>query len=193
VIRPVPLFPLLLLLASPALAAEDREAKLDRGEVLASAESVEGTRVPLAQVEAVIDAPPEKVWAIVSDCAHYARHFNRIAASKELSREGNTVTCEVTTDMPFPLSDLTSVNRAVHTVDPGKRWLREWKLLRGDYDFNQGSWELVPFRGNAQRTLARYRLHAQPKVGLPQGLVQAAQERNLPGVMHRLRELTSGR
>lgn len=182
-----------LLLCSPALAAEDREARLDKGEVLASSENVPGTRVPLAQVEAVIHAPPEKVWAYVSDCARYSTTFQRILASRELAREGNTVTCEVTTDLPFPLADLTSVNRAVHTVEPGKRWLREWKLVSGDYDFNQGSWELVPFRGDAGRTLARYRLHAQPKVGLPQGLVQAAQERNLPGVMHRLRELTRAR
>ena len=183
------------LAALPLLASAEpsRDERLEKGEVIVTSEKVAGTDMPLSQVEAVIETPPEAVWALVSNCGQYARTFDRILASEELSREGNVVTCKVTTDLPFPLSDLTSVNRAVHTVEPGKRWLREWKLVQGDYEFNNGSWELLPFHGDPKRTLARYRLHAQPKVGLPQGLVRAAQGGNLPKVMTRLRDLTAGR
>ncbi|MEN9799752.1 MAG: hypothetical protein RL653_3449 [Pseudomonadota bacterium] len=181
------------LLPTLALAEPSHEDRLHAGEIFVTSEKVAGTDMPLSQLEGVVEAPPEAVWAIVSACGNYAKHFQRILASEELTREGNVVTCKVTTDMPFPLSDLTSINRAVHTVEPGKRWKREWKLVEGDYEFNQGSWELTPFRGDPKRTLARYRLHAQPKVGLPQGIIRAAQGGNLPNVMNRLRELTKGR
>jgi hypothetical protein len=181
------------LLPTLAIAEPSHEDRLQGGEVFVTSENVAGTEMPLSQVEGVVEASPEAVWAIVSECSNYAKHFQRILASEELQREGNVVTCKVTTDMPFPISDLTSINRAVHTVEPGKRWKREWKLVEGDYAFNQGSWELTPFRGDPKRTLARYRIHAQPKISLPQGIIRAAQGGNLPNVMNRLRELTKGR
>jgi uncharacterized protein YndB with AHSA1/START domain len=168
--------------AGPARAADDG--------IKVWTEPVAGSDTPWAFAEATIDAPPETVWALVSRCADYARRMPRIAASRELAREGTdtafTTTCEVTTDLPFPLSDLTSVNRAEHTVVPGERYVRQWRMVRGDYDFNEGSWTLTALDGG-KRTKAAYRIRVRPKIALPDAMLASAQKGTLPDLMRSLR------
>jgi ribosome-associated toxin RatA of RatAB toxin-antitoxin module len=153
---------------------------------------------PTYVAEGVVAAPPAEVWVLVSKCADYVHNMPRIAASRELSREGDERTqsiavCEVTADVPFPLSDLTSVTRATMTVDAANgSYTRAWTLLRGDYTVNDGSWRLVPVDGGA-KTQVTYRIHVKPNVSLPDSLVAASQKTTLPQVIQYLRERTSER
>ena len=181
-----------VILLAPALASaeEDRTSRLERGEILISAKTIEGSSAPEIAAEAVIDAAPEKVWAIVSDCGSYAKTMPRIAAATEEKREGSEVTCRTMADMPFPLGDLEAVTKSIHTVEPGKRWSRQWSLLSGDYLRNSGGWILTPWQGDLTRTHLRYRIHAEPKLSLPQGLINSAQKNALPDLIERLRALT---
>ena len=75
-------------------------------------------------------------------------HRANVESLTFVKREGNTVTCRITADMPFPLSDLTSETRAVLNVEPGVRYERRWTLVSGDYLSHQGGWVLVPFAGD---------------------------------------------
>lgn len=178
-------------------AASPDDAKLAAGEVVTSLRKVPGSDVEEATAKAVIDAAPEKVWALVSACAGYKHNMPSIVESAELSRvpakesDGpNAVEitkCKVVADLPFPLSDLTSVTRGVHTIEPGKLWRRQWTLIEGDYTRNEGSWTLVPW-GDGTKTLATYRIHAEPKVPLPAPLMASVQQGKLPEVMKKLRE-----
>ena len=84
------------------------------------------------------------------------------------------------------MSDLTSVNRAEHTVEPGVRYVRRWKMLSGDYDLNEGSWTLVALDGGA-RTKVTYRLRAKPRVPLPDAMLRQVQAGTLPDMMRNLR------
>ncbi len=181
----------LVLLALPVRGEDALKARLGRGEIITGQEAVEGSEVPAATLQAVVDAPPEQVWRIVSDCGGYQKSMPRIAASKELSREGDTVICEVTADLPFPLADLTAKTRAEHAVVPGKKWSRTWTLEEGDYHENRGSWTLTPFDEDPARTLVQYRVQAKPKVPIPQSLARSFQTRALPDVVKRLREATA--
>jgi ribosome-associated toxin RatA of RatAB toxin-antitoxin module len=173
------------------LGADDLSARLDAGEIIVSSEAVPGSDVPRAKMKAVIDAPPHKVWAIVEKCGDYSKTMPRIAASKELWRDGGTVVCEVTVDMPFPLTNLTSRTQATLTVEPGVRYERRWKLLSGDYRVNEGYWRLEPFAGDPERTLASYELYADPKIAVPQSFINSAQQKSLPKSVLGLREQTA--
>jgi hypothetical protein len=144
------------------LRADDVGARLDGGEIILSSEEVPGTNVPRAKMQGVIDAPPEKVWELVEHCAGYTKVMPRVDAATELSRDGGVVVCEVTVHTPFPLPNLTSRTQAVHTVDPGVRWERKWKLLSGDYKVNEGRWVLERYQGDPGRTLATYEIFADP-------------------------------
>jgi ribosome-associated toxin RatA of RatAB toxin-antitoxin module len=155
-----------------------------------------GADAPTYVAEGVVHAPPARVWALVSKCADYVKNMPRVAASRELSREGDertkfTTVCEVAFDAPFPFSDLVSVSRATMTVDDEAGvYTRTWTFLRGDYDVNDGSWRLVPVDGGA-KTQVTYRIHAKPKLPLPDSLIATAQEQTLPQVIERLRERTA--
>jgi ribosome-associated toxin RatA of RatAB toxin-antitoxin module len=174
---------LALASASPVLA-DDWQRKLAGGEILVYSTAVAGE----LELKAVIEAAPRRVWELVSRCDRYAQTMARVKAARLISRKGQEVICEVTVDMPFPLSDLTAVTRAIHE-ERGDRFARRWQLLRGDYRVNRGSWELAPFAGNARRTLVVYRVHAVPKVSLPRWVTVAAQRRSLPDMIKRLRTL----
>ncbi|MSP91513.1 MAG: hypothetical protein EXR79_06890 [Myxococcales bacterium] len=176
----------LAALLSPAPGHAD-DARLAKGEVLVSTREVAGCDLPEVTAQAVVDAPPEKVWRIIDDCNQYKRHMPRVSASKELERKGTTIQCEVTVDMPFPLSDLTAVTQAEHVVGP-PRWSRTWKLVRGDYDRNEGAWTLTAFDAAATRTRVTYRLLVAPKTLVPNALVKKAQLSTLRDLMNRLRE-----
>ena len=133
---------------------------------------------------AVLDVPAKKVWAIVSDCAHYKEHMPRVAASELLKQEGNVYTCKVTVSMPFPLSDLTGVTRAVHE-ESAAGMARRWTLVSGDYKVNEGSWEVKPLDG--QSSLVTYTVHAEPNTAVPAAIRELAQKKTLPEMFERVK------
>jgi hypothetical protein len=184
----------LWILPEPA-AARDWMAAYDRGEIVVYTRPVKISDQPEAIVKAVINAPPQKVWAIVSRCADYTRTMNRIVKSAELSRSGSPanqrLVCRVTVDVPFPYSDLTATTRVVHRVGNG-RWYRTWRLWHGDYKFNRGSWTLTYFKGNKNRTMVVYRALAVPKAWVPGWIKTMATKRSLPEMIRRLRAQVGG-
>jgi hypothetical protein len=153
-------------------------------------EKVAGSEIPFSVGEITIAAPAEVLWQIVSRCGDYKKTMVRIAASKELSRTGDALSfvtrCEVTADLPFPLSDLTSINKAEHTVEPGKKYLRKWALESGDYDINEGSWTLLVV--DEKTTKALYRLRVKPKLPVPDGMLAGLQKDTLPKLLTNLRD-----
>ena len=147
--------------------------------------AVPGSDTPKIVMKSTLDVPPKKVWAIISDCSKYKGRLPRIAAAKLLSRSGNKFTCEVTIDMPFPLSNLTAVTEATHE-ESATAMVRRWKLVRGDYKVNEGSWEVRPAEGGA-KSLVTYTVHAEPNTAIPSVIREAAQKKTLPDLMARVR------
>jgi hypothetical protein len=178
----------LLGVGGSALAKATKKARLDAGEILISSKKVPGSEQPRATVMAVIDAPPIKVWNIISKCADYSRTMVRVEASKLVWKRGDVHRCRVTLDLPFPLSTLTATTDAVHTVVPGKKWVRSWTLVEGDFERNSGSWTLAPFDSASKRTLVIYKVHVVPKLPIPDGIRRAVQRKTLPNMIEHLRK-----
>ncbi len=179
------LLAIVLLLAGLQALAEDDGIKV-------SQEKFPDSDVPTNVVEGIIDAPAADVWAVVSDCANYAKTMPRIVKSAELARAGDvksvwTVKCQVTAHLPFPLSDLTGVTQATHKVDPGVKYSREWTLVSGDYDINHGSWTVVAI-DEGKRSYVTYRIRVKPKVNLPTSWMVSAQKSAIKDVIYRMRE-----
>lgn len=168
-------------------AAPSLEERIAGGEVVIQTRRVAGAELPEATVHAVIDAPPAKVWAIISDCARYKRTMPRIKDSKQLSQSGNKTVCEVTVDMPFPLSNLTSVSEATHVVGP-PTWERKWHMLRGDFARNEGAWILSSFNPEGTRTRVLYRVLAEPNTSIPNAIIRKAQQSSLPNMIESIRK-----
>lgn len=177
-----------VVLAPGAASAKDWAKALDKGEILVYTTKVKGFDDEAVVVKAVIEAPPEKVWKLVSNCANYKKTMQRIVKAQMLPKRNGKVMCKVTVDMPFPYSDLTALTAAVHKEGPPK-WSRQWKLVNGDYEHNTGGWTLTRWRGDAKRTHVLYRVHAKPKAWIPGWIRRAAQKRTLPKLINHLRKL----
>ncbi len=175
-------------LAAFDVHASDKKARLAAGEILVSSKKVRGFDLPRATVMGVVDATPEKVWGIVSNCADYKRTMERVEQSTLIWKKGNVHRCRVTVDLPFPLSTLTVTTDAVHKVVAGKSWQRSWKLVEGEFVRNNGSWTLAPFNTDASKTLVIYKVHAIPKLPVPDGVLRAAQRKTLPNIIKNLRK-----
>ncbi|MBA2661626.1 MAG: SRPBCC family protein [Bradymonadaceae bacterium] len=171
----------------PATVPAQSNDALSKGEISVDIVDVQGSEVPKVIVKGVIDAPPAKVWRIISDCNHYAKRMPRIKASKQLEKKGDTVICEVTVGLPFPMSDLRATTTAKHVEGPTV-WSRHWTLIEGDYEINNGSWEISAFAGDPNRSFAVYTVHAVPNTAVPAWMRRRAQESSMPDIIRRIRE-----
>lgn len=171
---------------------ERTRRRVMRGEVVVESRPEPGYSNPRLVVHAVVDAPPDRVWALIDDSSRYTGYMPRVKQSRELSRtpsdDGDVVETQMTIDMPFPLKDLTAVTRAKHVVVDGELYSRRWDLVRGDYQRNTGSWTFVPVPDDPSRTLVRYEIHVVTHSKLPKKVVGLAQERAIPKLIQALRD-----
>jgi len=182
----------LSLAAGPASAAGDERSRLGNGEILIKQRPVKGSDMPEAIVKAVINAPPAKVWAVLNLCERYKTFMPRTSASEELSRKGNIIVCRITIDMPFPISDMTTTTQAVHTVRKDF-WRRSWKLIKGDFKVNKGSWTVTPFDAAGKRSMIVYRVHAEPNIPVPIWILKRASKSTLPDMIHAVAKASGAR
>lgn len=176
--------------ASSAQAIDSSDpdySKLDQGEILVTTSNIKGSDVPKATVRAVVDAPPEKVWGIVSNCENYKTNMPRIASSELIEKNGDTYICKVVAEMSFPFSNLTSKTKATHKIGNGV-WKRSWYLLEGDYETNTGAWTVTKFDDAGTRTYLTYELHADPKIALPKSIVSSILTGALPDTIKNIRK-----
>ena len=174
----------LALSALPGSAAGDDLP--EKGKVEIKSFAVTGSNAPRIVARAVVDMPAKKLWAVVSDCAHYKERLPRVAASELVKKEGNVHTCKVTIAMPFPLSNLTGVSEAVHEESEAGM-TRRWKLVSGDYKVNDGSWEVRPLDKSGTSSLVVYTVHAEPNTSVPDFIREAAQKKMLPEMIERVK------
>lgn len=167
----------------------DYIARLGRGEVIIEPRPEPGSDLPRVTILAVIEAPSERVWRLIDDVNNYHRNLAGVKRARELSRDGERVMVEATIGVPFPLKDLTSTSESLHQDLGDGRYRRSWKMVKGDYKANSGSWDIVPFEGDRNRTLIVYQVFAVPKIPIPKKLQQMAQKKAGPKMVEQLRKL----
>lgn len=172
---------------APSVASAGERERLAKGEIIIKLKDIKGSDLPESTMKAVVDSPPANVWAFLKDCNKYKRHLPRTKSSKQLSRKGNVIVCRVEIDMPWPLDDLWSRTKAVHTVR-ADYYRRAWTLIDGTYTKNTGSWTVVPFGKDGKRSLVTYKVHAVPTTGVPKWMQRKASKSTLPSVMEAVRK-----
>lgn len=175
----------LVFAAATTLSGAEASAD-DAAPVEVKTVEVKGSDTPKVVAKAVLAVSPEKLWKVISDCSQYKDRMPRVAASKLLKQEGNKFTCQVTISMPFPFSNLTAVTESVHE-ESAAGMSRRWKLVRGDYKVNEGSWEIKPVDGGKKSQVV-YTVHAEPNTAVPQWIREAAQKKAIPEMFDRVKE-----
>ena len=163
------------------------EGRLAKGERVVELEPVDGSSVSAVRAWAVFDAPPEQVFAIIDDCAHYAAWMPRVVSSKEPSRQGEQSVCSWVVGMPFPMKNAGTEVAVISRRAP-ERLTRDFKQTKGEFKRNEGSWVLTPFRGDPSRTRVDYRLFVEIDTVFPDAFVRAGQRGGVSDMLQRLGE-----
>jgi ribosome-associated toxin RatA of RatAB toxin-antitoxin module len=172
----------------PALSP-DQIARLGRGEIIIEPKPEPGSDLPRVTIMAVIEAPSARVWRLIDDVPNYHKNLAGVKRARELSRDGEKVRVEATIGVPFPLKDITATSDSLHQDLGEGRYRRSWKMVHGDYKANSGSWDIVPFEGNEDRTLIIYQVFAVPKMRIPKKIQELAQKKAGPKMVEQLRKL----
>jgi len=179
-----------LLGAKPApipISAEEL-SKIEAGGVVVRFGDPPDGRGVVATSFAVVDAEPARVFPAVRDCGRFADIFPRIKASSAVPGDGDSIICDVTIQLPFPLKDPRSFVRSTVEELHGGGFRRSYVLTDEpcDYHRNEGYWAVYPWDGG--RSLVVNHMSNETKQKMPQAILRAAQERAAPESFEALRK-----
>lgn len=179
--------------ALAALAAASPEAMagsgaLSKGEIMLELVKEKGSGVPRVSAKAVVDAPADEVWALLSDCRKTGALFDGVKDVKRHHHADATSVCSSTFSMPFPFSNLSSKMKYTRTTRGDVR-TSSWRLVSGDFSRSTGSWKVEPYEGSTTRTLVRYTAHAEPDIPVPGWMQESGLKDSTMGAIRKLRKL----
>jgi len=180
------------LLAKPAQGPTTKKAKkrlqLQQGKIVQRQAAVKGVDIPELITEAVVNASLSRVYALVRDCRNSVRLVEAVVRVKRLSHSKTAQRCRLHVHMPAPFSNLESVldYKLTETL---QRCEMSFRLRKGDYLRNRGTWTLRPFGADKKRTLVRYQLHCVPKTRAPDAAIIWGTRRSVKAMFGQLKRL----
>lgn len=140
----------------PSWRSADKEmlaSMLETGELI-SVDYVGEKNIEMCSIAILADAPPERVWEVVTDFEGYSHLLPETMKTTELNRDGNTV------DVHFEISvirvslvNITAEYTLRYKLSPPRRADIKW--VEGDVKNVEGYWELYPVAGG-EKTVAIY-------------------------------------
>jgi uncharacterized protein YndB with AHSA1/START domain len=156
--------------------------------------------VDVREVKAVgqVDAPPARVFEVVTDYEHQVGNMPYVEKQNVFSRTDNDVTFWAVADFPFVSRRDWIVKSKLEKNLPGGVYRAAWDPAEvpnapppGDgvvrLKINTGSWTLEPIDGG-QRTLATYQLLTDPGGSIPSFIANKANTTALPELFARVRK-----
>ena len=173
--------------ARPKLSPE--EVRLLRsGEVIVEEIEQKKGGSSSVRVLGLVDAKLADVKPVVDNCERFDEFMPRTKESRESGRKGSRSICYVLIKMPFPMKNLWSETDVNRYDLPGGGWRRTWKLRKGTYKRNQGSWTLFPWGKGGRQTLTIYAVDVEPDIIIPNFIVKSAQTSQLPDLFDAVRK-----
>jgi hypothetical protein len=181
-----------LVLANQAAAFElnaKARAALARGEAYADVSPDPDGNSGHVRGVIDIDAPPELVWKVMTDCATAGKLITNLASCRVVSgdqKRGWDVREHVTRrNLVFP--GLQIVFRSDY--EPVSRI--RFKLVEGDLKAQQGEWRLQPLNGG-RGTRVFYDNRLAVDWPVPKSLIREALRKDVPKVLDNLRRACEG-
>jgi hypothetical protein len=152
------------------------------------------------EVKAVgqVDAPPEKVFIVVTDYEHQVGNMPYVQDQAVFSRTEKECTLWAVADFPFVSRRDWVVKAKLEKSMPGGLYRASWEptvvkdvpppedgVIR--LKVNTGSWTLEPIDGG-KRTLATYQLLTDPGGSIPKFIANKANTTALPELFARVRK-----
>ncbi len=168
-------------------------AAIEKGEVLVELTAVEGSAIKRSVAIALVDAPPEAVFSVLTDYANFPSFMPYCSETKVQKKEGEVSTVYFALDFPWPLENKHYVLRLTdtqHEVADQKVYSSSWTYEpnSGNINDSYGSWEVRPY--DSKRTFVRYTVFTDPGGKIPAWANSMASEVAVPKVIQGLRNRT---
>ena len=160
--------PRLLLLAAaisaaPAIASAQSAPSGD--EILTGEAAESGSDVAWGTARGIVDAPIERVTAVVEDYAQYNRFLPHFRTSRILAQRGSSAMVYFEVGVMRETHTLWAQMRIRPRPSRGDTRIYEATLVEGNVDAFSARWELTPM-ANGQ-TLVEFRILVDPDLPLP--------------------------
>lgn len=192
--RGVSAFLFAILLTGSALAADtltkEDLAKLSKGEpIVKVTRDAKSKSLASGRAFAAIDipAPPEAVFAALTDCARVKVYVKNLVSCRVVQRDpkGAWEVRETVMRISVAMPDF----RAVARVEFSRPQQIRFKQIEGNFDYAEGQWDLMPFR-EGRMTRVFYRVRAGTSMPIPEFVIQSMIETEVPETLKALRAET---
>lgn len=192
----------------------ENQLKLSRGKIITRITKLPNSNTHKCQAVGVIYAPIDKVWEIINDYNHFKDFMPRIKESfivnpshlKEIldvkvedwkkfekylrnfkleQINGDSIYFYNRFTLPWPLKNRCYILKIVRYPES---FSFRWTQFIGNTKINDGSWELVPFKGSKRKTLGIYTLITDPGVAVSPSLCRLVMKITLPGTIKSVRK-----
>ncbi len=142
--------------------------------------------MPEASQTIEIDAPPEAVFAVITDFPAYVDFLSEIHSTKVLEDDGVTAAVHYEVEVIKRVSyELKFTREAPYRLS--------WTLTSSSFmKSNNGSWELEPLDGGA-RTKATYTVDVEPKMFVPKAVTKMLVGSALPKTLRQFKSEVESR
>jgi coenzyme Q-binding protein COQ10 len=123
----------------------------------------------------VIDAPPEKVFDVITDYDRYAEFLTEVKQVQSSGRKGNEV------DVAYAIDLIKRIHYTLHMVEERPKTVR-WTFVKGELmKDNRGSWTLESLPDG--KTRATYAIEVGVGPLVPRSIVNALMDQSLPKML----------
>jgi hypothetical protein len=196
---------------SPDDLVADKETaeKLMRGKIITQTIRLPNSNTYECRAVGVVYAPIERVWKVLCDYNRFKEFMPNFSESflvhpdaiqrilnKEINdwpkfekfllkskiekTENDVLYFYNRLNLPWPLKDRYYILKMVQNSE---NYNFRWTQFIGNTKVNDGSWELIPFRGSKRKTLAIYTLITDPGISFSPALTRLAIKITLPGTV----------
>ena len=170
---------------------EEQRAAIEHGEILVQLTIVQGTPVKRARAIALVDAPPEQVFAILTGYNEFPQFMPYCKKVEVQKKEGEPLRVRFELDFPWPIGDRRYVLRLTDRREDvaGKQvFISSWTYEpnSGNIHDAYGSWEVLSY--DEVHSFVRYTVFTDPGGNIPNWANNMATEVAVHKVINGLRK-----
>ncbi len=150
---------------------------------------IEGSPVKEGMAVGLVEAPPERVFRVVTDNARFAEFMPFVELSTvETLADGSLVNLQ-SLDLPWPVSNREYKIKLVNEADAGGEpplWQSAWTHVKGfgNIEESRGAWRVFPC---GERALVEYQVYTDPGGSIPTYFKNKATRRSLNQLIEAVR------
>ena len=160
--------------------------ELRAGQITSSGYTPPGQSVERGRASVLLDAPIDRVFAVVQDYGQYKDFLPNFEASRVLSQRGASALVFVQVAIMKGAAHIWAELKLKPRKTEGPTRVIEAKMTKGNVDHMEALWEVTPI--DDKRTLVTFEIIVDPNLPLPSSLISEENRKTARKTLRALRE-----